>query len=110
MSNDEENTGEERLPDGRLTRRPQDHVESPGAATDEDGLTEAQIQEAERRLQEYERNPVPCSTWEDIKRRLMARRWGDHLSFFPKRSWNWRMRTSGMRRVDPDLAVSFCDR
>jgi putative addiction module component (TIGR02574 family) len=74
MSNDEEHSGEERLPDDRLIRRPLDHAESPGAATDEDGLTEAQIQEAERRLQEYERNPVPYSTWEEVKKRLLEGR------------------------------------
>lgn len=38
------------------------------------GLTEAQRQEAERRLLEHERNPEQGSSWEDVKRRLESRK------------------------------------
>lgn len=33
-------------------------------------LTEWQRQEAERRLEEYERNPVKGRSWEEVRRRL----------------------------------------
>jgi putative addiction module component (TIGR02574 family) len=38
------------------------------------GLTKAQIEEAERRLAEHERNPQHCSTWEEVKKRLLEGR------------------------------------
>ena len=37
-------------------------------------LSEAQRQEAERRLIDHERNPKECSTLEEIKRRLESKR------------------------------------
>lgn len=33
-------------------------------------LTPAQLEEAERRLREYERNPQPCVSWEELRARL----------------------------------------
>lgn len=39
------------------------------------GLTRAQLDEAERRLLEYERNPYPCASWEEVKSRLESKGW-----------------------------------
>ena len=37
-------------------------------------LTEWQRQEAERRLKEYERNPVKGRSWEEVRRQLESKR------------------------------------
>ena len=36
----------------------------------EDPLSQAQQQELERRLENYEKNPTTGSSWEDVKKRL----------------------------------------
>lgn len=70
MSNHQEPHEPEDLSVPEKIRRVQDLWDDIARSPRDVKLTPAQLEEAERRLQEYERDPQPCITWEALRAQL----------------------------------------
>lgn len=70
MSEESNRMDPEELSISEKILRVQDLWDEIARASWQPDLTREQREEAERRLLEHDRSPGPCSSWEDVRRRL----------------------------------------